>query len=387
MRNWKSVQLKDAGTWLSGGTPFTDNPRYWDGDIPWISAASLKDFRISRSDRCITELGAVSGTRLVPPGTVLFVVRGMSLKTEFRVGVTERQVAFGQDCKAIIPVPGVDAKFLALMLKARSRDILAMVDEAGHGTGRLPTDLIAKLRIDVPGLPEQRRITEILDSADDQIRATESVTTKLRAALCGVTDQLMRNGISGMGGTLRPGRLSDFIHLQRGFDITAAEQREGEVPVVSSSGITSNHDLAMVKGPGVVIGRKGKLGNAYYVDSDFWPHDTTLWITDFKGNDPKFVARFLKWMRLERFDAATSVPTLNRNSVHPLQVAIPDPDEQRRIVAELEGWESRIQSEGDQLAKLRTLKQGLMDDLVAGRVRVTLLHLGVEFAVGGDAVG
>ena len=68
----------------------------------------------------------------------------MSLKTEFRVGVTERQVAFGQDCKAIIPAPGIDGKFLALALKARSRQILAMVDEAGHGTGRLPTDLISR---------------------------------------------------------------------------------------------------------------------------------------------------------------------------------------------------------------------------------------------------
>src|SRR5580698_654005 len=91
---WRSMRLKDTGTWLSGGTPSTDDPRYWDGDIPWISAASLKDFRISRSDRCVTRLGALSGTCLVPQGTVLFVVRGMSLKTEFRVGVTERQVTF-----------------------------------------------------------------------------------------------------------------------------------------------------------------------------------------------------------------------------------------------------------------------------------------------------
>ena len=105
----------------------------------------------------------------------------MSLKTEFRVGVTERQVAFGQDCKAIIPAPGIDGKFLALALKARSRQILAMVDEAGHGTGRLPTDLISKLTVKVPELPEQRGITEIIDSVDADISASRRVIRKLES--------------------------------------------------------------------------------------------------------------------------------------------------------------------------------------------------------------
>jgi type I restriction enzyme S subunit len=74
------------------------------------------------------------------------------------------------------------------------------------------------------------------------------------------------------------GPMGSYMALQRGFDITVAEQHQGDVPVVSSSGISSFHDRAMVKGPGVVIGRKGKLGDAYYIASDFWPHDTSLWV-------------------------------------------------------------------------------------------------------------
>ena len=60
-KEWRSAKLAGVGTWLSGGTPFTDEPLYWDGDIPWISAASLKDFKISRSDRCVTLRGARAG--------------------------------------------------------------------------------------------------------------------------------------------------------------------------------------------------------------------------------------------------------------------------------------------------------------------------------------
>jgi type I restriction enzyme S subunit len=69
--------------------------------------------------------------------------------------------------------------------------------------------------------------------------------------------------------------LGDLLTFQRGFDITKAEQSSGEVPIVSSSGVSSFHNEAKVSGPGVVIGRKGTLGTVHYIEQDFWPHDTT----------------------------------------------------------------------------------------------------------------
>jgi len=135
---------------MSGGTPTTSEPSYWDGDIPWISAASLKSPWLDDSERTITQLGAENGTRLVPAGTIIFVVRGMSLTSEFRVGLTQREVAFGQDCKALVPHPGIDPVVLLLALRSRTQEILGLVDTAGHGTGRLGTDRIAKLRVRLP---------------------------------------------------------------------------------------------------------------------------------------------------------------------------------------------------------------------------------------------
>ena len=142
--------------------------------------------------------------------------------------------------------------------------------------------------------------------------------------------------------------------------------------MVSSSGVSSFHDRAMVKGPGVVIGRKGKLGDSYYIPVDFWPHDTSLWVREFKGNTPRFIAILLKTMRLERFDAATSVPTLNRNFVHPVLVAVPPVAEQRRIIAVLDAYDGKANRDIEHLKELRFLKQGLMDDLLTGRVRVNV---------------
>lgn len=399
MRDWKSVQLKDAGTWLSGGTPFTDNPRYWDGDIPWISAASLKDFRISRSDRRITKLGAVSGTRLVPPGTVLFVVRGMSLKTEFRVGVTERQVAFGQDCKAIMPVSGVDAKFLALALKARSRDILAMVDEAGHGTGRLPTDLIAKLRIDVPAPPEQRRITEILDSADDQIRRTEQIVVKLRVQKSGLLQQLIGEESTQNS----PYRVGDaLLGIDAGWSPLCDEEppsidRWGvlKVSAVTSGRYVPDESKTLlaglaprpeieVKNDDVIMCRANgakELVGAVVMIRDTPPKlmlsDKTLrLIANTAVVNPAYLCHFMgSWPARkqigELLSGSSGQNNISQKFIRSMRIPIPDLPRQQQIVEALTVAEDRIEAEGSSLEGLRRLRQGLTDDLLMGRIRVS----------------
>jgi len=248
------------------------------------------------------------------------------------------------------------------------------------------------IRIPVPRLAEQRRIAEILDAMDQAIRSTDRLIGKLEYAKQGLLQDCLTRGVDETGHVrspatsaaeftaspvgLRPSSwsvapLGDHIRLQRGFDITVAEQVPGDVPVVSSSGVSSFHDRAMVPGPGVVVGRKGKLGDSYYIPSAFWPHDTTLWVKAFGGNEPKFVAMLLKSMRLERLDAATSVPTLNRNFVHPVLVAMPPDDEQRRIVKIVEIANRRVMNELAYLAKLRLLKQGLVEDVLTQRVQVS----------------
>jgi len=135
------------------------------------------------------------------------------------------------------------------------------------------------------------------------------------------------------------------VLLQRGFDITRAEQRIGYVPVVSSGGISSYHDTAAAKGPGVVLGRKGVVGSVYFVKSDYWPHDTTLWVKDFKGNDPRFVYYFFKGRanQLASLDVGSANPTLNRNHVHPTKTLWPPLPEQKAIAHILGTLDDKIE--------------------------------------------
>jgi type I restriction enzyme, S subunit len=136
--------------------------------------------------------------------------------------------------------------------------------------------------------------------------------------------------------------LGDIVTFQRGFDITRKEQNPGKYPVVSSSGIKSYHNVFKVKKPGVVIGRKGTLGTVFYLDTDFWPHDTSLWVKNFHGNNPLFIYYFLKGFDLEHYDVGSSNPTLNRNHIHHLPTTIPDFSEQKAIASVLSSLDDKI---------------------------------------------
>ena len=138
--------------------------------------------------------------------------------------------------------------------------------------------------------------------------------------------------------------LQDLVVFQRGFDITKAEQKEGDVPIISSSGVSSFHSEAKVAGPGVIIGRKGSLGTIHFSDVDYWPHDTTLWSKHFKGNSPRFVYYFLHMLHLERFDVGSSNPTLNRNHIHGLKIRIPPVEVQKEIADLLSTYDVLIEN-------------------------------------------
>ncbi len=131
--------------------------------------------------------------------------------------------------------------------------------------------------------------------------------------------------------------LGDVCTLQRGFDLPTQQRIQGGFPLVSSSGVIDTHNEAPVKAPGVVTGRSGSVGNVFFIERDFWPLNTTLFVRDFHGNDPRFVFHLLSQFDLKRFAGGTGVPTLNRNDVHSVPVFVPETtEEQQRIVAILD---------------------------------------------------
>ena len=137
--------------------------------------------------------------------------------------------------------------------------------------------------------------------------------------------------------------LGGVVNLQRGFDLPTSKRKPGNFPVIASTERVGVHNEAKVRGPGVVIGRSGSLGGGQFIKEDFWPLNTTLWVKDFNGNDPRFCYYFLKSLDLAQFNAGSGVPTLNRNHVHSLPTIVPLPHEQRAIAHILGTLDDKIE--------------------------------------------
>ena len=144
-------------------------------------------------------------------------------------------------------------------------------------------------------------------------------------------------------GEWREVALGEVLTLQRGFDLPTTQRKPGSYPVIASTGPVGTHGEAMVRGPGVVIGRSGSLGGGQFIEHDFWPLNTTLWVKDFKGNDPRFCYYLLKSLDLAQFNVGSGVPTLNRNHIHPLPVPLAPLPEQRAIAHILGTLDDKIE--------------------------------------------
>jgi len=164
--------------------------------------------------------------------------------------------------------------------------------------------------------------------------------------------------------------LGEAITFQRGYDLTNRNRKPGNVPVISSSGRNGTHNEAQATGPGIVIGRYGTIGEVFFIEEDFWPHNTTLFVKDFKGNNPRFLSFLLNTIDYKSFSGKSGVPGVNRNDLHEINVSIPLLPEQRAIAAALGDVDALIASLDQLIAKKCDLKQAAMQQLLTGKQRL-----------------
>lgn len=134
------------------------------------------------------------------------------------------------------------------------------------------------------------------------------------------------------------GCLGDLIQLQRGFDLPTHNRIEGEFPIYASTGVSQFHNDFRVKGPGIITGRSGSLGEVFYIDEDFWPLNTTLWVKEFKNATPIFTYFVLKGINIKDYNSGSAVPSLNRNYIHMHELVIP----LMNIIESFEGIETTL---------------------------------------------
>lgn len=161
----------------------------------------------------------------------------------------------------------------------------------------------------------------------------------------------------------RSAKLGDLVRLQRGHDLTEHQRTPGTVPVIGSAGPNGWHNVARAKGPGVTVGRSGaSAGVVTYVEEDYWPHNTVLYVTDFQGNDPLFAAFLLRTLPLAELNSGSAQASLNRNFLYGVPVRLPSLETQRRIASILGAYDDLIEVNRRRVAVLEEMARGLFEE-------------------------
>lgn len=156
---WRWVRLRDLGGFAGGGTPAKSNASFWKGPIPWVSPKDMKRPYVDNAeDHISTEAVEGSAVKLIPSGSVLYVVRGMILAHSFPVAITTREVTVNQDMKALVLAMPELRGFVLRSLQAARRRVLGLVERSSHGTCRLDSEAVENLPLALPPLAEQERI-------------------------------------------------------------------------------------------------------------------------------------------------------------------------------------------------------------------------------------
>ena len=244
---------------------------------------------------------------------------------------------------------------------------------AGSTVSNLRIPVIHSLKIPLPEMATQKRIAGILSALDEKIELNRQTNATLEAIAQaifkewfvhynypGATGEFVDSELGLIPAGWRVGLFEDLMILQRGFDLPQKTRIPGKYTVIAASGPSGTHEEFKVKGPGVTTGRSGVLGNVFYSSDDFWPLNTSLWVKEFKQSTPIFAFYFLKSIDLSAMNGGSAVPTLNRNHVHALTVAIPPFD----LIKEFEATVSPFLT-------MRKIKTG--DSRILEEIRDTLL--------------
>jgi type I restriction enzyme S subunit len=410
---------------------------YEDGAIPWIRPVDLSgydDMYISQGSQNITEAGLRSSSaRLIPKNSLLFSSRApigyvaiaandvttsqgfksflptsalvpqygywylksaKPLAESLASGTTFQEISGSKAAMIPIPLPPLpEQQRIAEKLESllgNIKEARALLDDipeilqnfrqtvlATACSGRLTQDWrkekpdIEPASISLKRLQKEREIfyqEECLNARKER-RRKPKVPEIFEVPTAKKLDDSAAN--------LPPGWTSTaFINmcvLQRGFDLPVQSRSEGRYPIASSGGIIDYHSEYKVFGPGVVIGRSGSIGKAFYIEDNYWPLNTSLYVKDFNGNNPKFVYYFLSNFNFLPYSSSTAVPTLNRNKLFNEAVIIPPVIEQREIVRRVESLFSKADDLEARYKEAMELIESLPENILSKAFRGELL--------------
>jgi type I restriction enzyme S subunit len=369
--DWQICTLGSLGEALIGLT-YTPNDVKPHGTLV-LRSSNIQDEALAFDDNVFVDCEIPDRIK-VRAGDVLICVRNGSRNLIGKAALLDGRVE-GMTFGAFMAVyrspigPLVKYLFQSEILKRQINEHL------GATINQITNKSLNSFRIPLPPSKAERdAIATALGDIDALLAGLDRLIAKNRDLKQAAMQQLLsgQTRLPGFQGGWEVKRLGDIAPLQRGFDLPNPSLRPGPYPVVYSNGVLTHHDEYQAHGPGVVTGRSGTIGRVTYIESGpYWPHNTALWVTTFRQNDPKFIFYLYTGIGFQRFASGSGVPTLNRNDAHAFELAVPpDRDEQSAIAAVLSDMDAELTALEVRRDKTRALKQGMMQELLTGRTRL-----------------
>lgn len=196
-KEWLVEPLGNHISLVGGGTPSKIRPELWDGNISWVSPKDMKPAIISDSEDKITEAAmTASPVRLVPPGNVLIVVRGMILAHTIPIRMNSIAVTLNQDMKALVPGPSLNATFLRWLLQSAHVHLLGKIRESAHGTKKLETAVLTTFPTMLPSMPLQTAFAEQAERLEHLARQLDAAAAKAEAMAAGLSAKVFDSSAS-----------------------------------------------------------------------------------------------------------------------------------------------------------------------------------------------
>tara|TARA_Y100000590_G_scaffold68838_1_gene75038 strand:+ start:977 stop:2143 length:1167 start_codon:yes stop_codon:yes gene_type:complete len=247
---------------------------------------------------------------------------------------------------------------------------------------------LKNLNIPLPKIDEQEKIAYILSSVDNLIQNTDKLIEKTTRLKKGLVQELFTRGIDHTKFKKVPWYFGKEIEIPEEWEVVKfrsmikmvygsglTEEKRDNIgnPVYGSGGVIGLHSKPIVNGPGIVVARKGSLGNVFFEKDDFFPIDTVYYITEKQTEiDLKFLFYYLLFMKLENLRIVTSKPGISREDVYSYRILSIPFEEQQKIASILSNTDEKIQSYEQYKEKLQRLKKSLIQKLLTGEVRVAV---------------
>lgn len=349
-------------------------------DLLPIGSTSFEEFILKSKEDISSGTYFESGDLLVSKITPSF--------ENGKQGIIEKlPTPFGIATTEVIPIKEIedisDKYYLFYyLLRQDIRAELARKMEGSTGRQRLNISTLADLELPLPPLPQQIAIAKVLQTVQEAIQTRQNECKLEHECKAALMDYLFLYGIGGeqhkqteigdIPKSWRVLKLEDIITLQRGRDLPVQNRTSGEIPVIGSSGVVGWHNEA-AKGvplPGVATGRSGSIGLLTYIDQPYWPLNTVLYVSNFKGNDPRFLYYWLQLFDFNRYSQGVSVPTLNRNHVYPVLFPLPSLPEQQDIANVFLTSDFKINALEQESLLLEELFNSLLEELMTGQLLI-----------------